>query len=135
MSTRDVATSPFRTWNDVEPHPFRPGIALHAIGGDQVLLCRVVYEPGTAVLRHAHDECEQVVAVVAGEVDVTVGDQTRTMRSGDVAVMSRGVEHELHSRTGCAFFEALAPVPLDHVPDFGRDIVLGPDGGSAHVQK
>jgi hypothetical protein len=31
--------------------------------------------------------------------------------------------------------EALAPVPLDHVPDRGLDLVLGPDGGSGHVER
>ena len=31
--------------------------------------------------------------------------------------------------------EALAPVPLDHVPDRQLDLVLGPDGGSGHVEK
>ena len=33
------------------------------------------------------------------------------------------------------FMEALAPVPLDHVPDTALDLVLGPDGGSQHVEK
>jgi hypothetical protein len=33
------------------------------------------------------------------------------------------------------FFEALAPVPLDHVPERARDLVLGPDGGATHVAK
>ena len=32
------------------------------------------------------------------------------------------------------FMEALAPVPLDHVPDKSLDLVLGPDGGSQHVE-
>jgi hypothetical protein len=31
--------------------------------------------------------------------------------------------------------EALAPVPLDHVPDRDLDLVLGPDSGSRHVEK
>ncbi len=31
--------------------------------------------------------------------------------------------------------EALAPVPLDHVPDKELDLVLGPDGGAQHVEK
>ncbi len=31
--------------------------------------------------------------------------------------------------------EALAPVPLDHVPDRALDLVLGPDGGATHVEK
>ena len=31
--------------------------------------------------------------------------------------------------------EALAPVPLDNVPDKELDLVLGPDGGSQHVAR
>jgi quercetin dioxygenase-like cupin family protein len=66
---------------------------------------------------------------------MTVGDETRTLKAGDVAVVNRGVEHELVSEVGVEFFEALAPVPVDHVPDRERDLVLGPDGGSQHVER
>jgi quercetin dioxygenase-like cupin family protein len=111
-----------------------PGVALHAIGGEQVLLCRVVYAPGKAVARHAHEHTEQVMAIVDGEVEVTIGDETKTLRAGDVCVMNRGVEHELRSPGGVTFFEALAPVPLDHVPDRKEDLVLGPEGGAGHVE-
>ena len=128
--------SPFRTWNGVEAYEiFPPNVRLHAIGGDQVLLCRVEYAPGTTVRRHAHEHTEQLMAIVAGEVELTVGDETRTLGPGDVAVVNRGVEHELRSDGGCTFFEALAPVPLDHVPDRERDLVLGPDGGAGHVER
>ncbi len=47
----------------------------------------------------------------------------------------QGVEHELiASDDGVTFFEALAPVPLDHVPDRERDLVLA-EGGAAHVAR
>ena len=49
--------------------------------------------------------------------------------------MNRGVEHELYSAEGVTFIEALSPVPLDHVPDRERDLVLGDLGGSLHVEK
>jgi quercetin dioxygenase-like cupin family protein len=127
-------TSPFRTWNGRDAWEFVDGVTLHAIGGEQVLLCRVVYEPGKSVQRHAHAESEQVMVVVEGEVEVTIGDETQTLRVGDTCVMNRGVEHELHSPGGVTFFEALAPVPLDHVPDRDRDLVLGPDAGAGHVE-
>ena len=32
------------------------------------------------------------------------------------------------------FFEALSPVPLDHVPDGERDLVLA-EGGATHVAR
>jgi quercetin dioxygenase-like cupin family protein len=129
-----MSESPFGTWNGRDLHPMYPGVALHSIGGDQVLLCRVTYEAGKSVPRHAHEDTEQVIAVVDGEVEVTVGDETRMLRPGDVCVMNRGVEHELHTTSGVTFFEALSPVPLDHVADRERDLVLGPDGGAGHVE-
>ena len=112
-----------------------PGVALHSIGGEQVLLCRVTYRAGQSVARHAHEHTEQVMAIVDGEIEVTIGDEAKTLRPGDVCVINRGVEHELHSTGGVTFFEALAPVPLDHVPDRELDLVLGPDGGSGHVDR
>jgi quercetin dioxygenase-like cupin family protein len=127
--------TPFRTWNGIEPKQQFDGVWLHAIGGDQVLLCRVRYEPGKRVELHSHPEAEQLIAITAGSVEVTSGGETRTMRAGDVAVFNSGVEHALvASDEGVEFFEALSPVPLDHVPDRERDLVLGPDGGSRHVE-
>jgi quercetin dioxygenase-like cupin family protein len=128
-------SSPFRTWNDVGEWHFADGIHLHAIGGEQVLLCRVTYSPGNFVPRHSHPEAEQAMVIIDGEVEVTIADETRHLGAGDVCVMNRGVEHELHSEGGVTFFEALSPVPLDHVPDAERDLVLGPDGGSRHVER
>lgn len=75
------------------------------------------------------------MVILEGDVTMTVGDETRTLGPGDVAVVNRGVEHELRSEGGLVFFEALAPVPLDHVPDRERDLVLGPDGGAGHVER
>jgi quercetin dioxygenase-like cupin family protein len=126
---------PFRTWNGVEAHEFVDGIRLHAIGGEQVLLCRVTYEPGKQIPLHRHEHTEQLMAIVEGSVDMAIEGEWRTLVPGDVVCVNRGLEHELYSRDGVTFFEALAPVPLDHVPDRERDLVLGPDGGSQHVPK
>ena len=127
--------SAFGSWNGVEAWPIHPGVGIHAIGGDQVLLCRATYEPGSHVKRHAHEATEQLMLIVAGSVEMTIGDETRLLRIGDVAVVNRGVEHELHSAEGVTFIEALSPVPLDHVPDRERDLSLGDMGGSLHVER
>jgi quercetin dioxygenase-like cupin family protein len=126
--------SGFGTWNGVPAFEFVDGVCLHAIGGDQVLLCRVQYEPGKQVKRHAHEHTEQLMAILEGSVTMTIGDETRELRPGDVVCVNRGIEHELHSETGVTFFEALSPVPLDHVPDRERDLVLA-EGGAAHVER
>jgi quercetin dioxygenase-like cupin family protein len=128
-------SSPFRSFNGIEPIEFHPGIHLKAIGGEQVLVCQATYEPGKRVPRHSHEHTEQVMVILDGEVTMTVEDETRTLRAGDTVVVNRGLEHELYSETGCTFIEALAPVPVDHVPDHDRDLVLGPDQGASHVER
>jgi quercetin dioxygenase-like cupin family protein len=125
----------FGTWNGVELHEFVPGVRIHAAGGEQVLLCRVNYDPGFGVATHAHEHTEQVMVVTEGELELTVAGETRTLGAGDWAVINRGVEHAVRTENGARFFEALSPVPLDHVPDRDRDLVLGPDRGSGHVER
>jgi quercetin dioxygenase-like cupin family protein len=128
-----LETSPFRTWNGRDSFEFVDGVRLHAIGGEQVLLCRVQYEPGKQVPWHAHEDTEQVMFILDGEVEMTVEDETKTLAAGDVVVVNRGLRHKLYSEGGVTFMEALAPVPLDHVPDKTADLVLGADGGAQHV--
>jgi quercetin dioxygenase-like cupin family protein len=130
-----VTGSPFGTWNGVELHEFVPGVNIHAVGGEQVLVCRVNYDPGFGVPTHRHEHTEQVMVVTEGELELTVAGETRRLGVGDWAVINRGIEHSVHTEGGAQFIEALAPVPLDHVPDRERDLVLGPDGGSGHVEK
>jgi quercetin dioxygenase-like cupin family protein len=130
-----VGASPFRTWNDVPASEFHPGVFLRAIGGEQVCLCKATYEPGKQVPPHAHEHTEQVMVILEGEVTMTIAGETKTLRQGDVVVVNRGIEHSLISEPGVTFLEALAPVPLDHIPDRERDLVLGPDGGAHHVEK
>ncbi len=125
--------SAFRTFNGLPGFEFKPGVKIYAGGGDQVLMCRVTYEPGFGVGLHAHEHTEQVMLILEGELTMTVAGETRELGPGDVAVVNRGVEHEIRSETGVTFIEALAPVPLDHVPDRERDLVLGDLGGTTHV--
>jgi quercetin dioxygenase-like cupin family protein len=135
MSTTSTGNSPFQHWDDRATGSLFPKTSLQSVGGEQILFCRVRYEPGADVPRHSHDETEQLMWVLDGELEMTVGDEQRTLHAGDVVVINRGVEHSLTSPTGCAFLEALSPVPRDHVADPGRDLVLGPDGGSRHVER
>lgn len=128
-------SSPFGSWNDVEPHPLFPGVGLRAVGGEQVMLCHVTYEPGTTVPLHAHETAEQVMWIVDGSLTMTVAGESKELAAGDLVVVNRGVEHELRSASGVTFVEALSPVLRDHVPDANRDLVLGAQGDSLHADR
>jgi len=127
--------SAFGTWNGVPLFEFTEGVNINAVGGEQVLVCRVNYNAGFGVGTHAHEHTEQVMIVSEGELELTVEGETRVLRPGDWAVIGKGVEHSVRTESGAQFWEALSPVPLDHVPDRDRDLVLGPDGGSRHVER
>jgi len=66
---------------------------------------------------------------------MTIGDASRQLGPGDACVINRGIEHELFSEAGVTFIEALAPVPLDHIGNRERDLVLGDLNGSLHVER
>ena len=127
--------NPFRSWNGRDSFEFVDGVRLHAIGGEQVLLCRVQYEPGKQVPWHAHEDTEQVMYILEGSIEMTIEEQTSRLGPGDVVVVNRGQHHKVYSEEGVTFMEALAPVPLDHVQDRDRDLVLGADGGAGHVER
>jgi quercetin dioxygenase-like cupin family protein len=130
-----VADSPFGTFRDREPYPIFDGVGLQAIAGDLVFLGHVTYAPGTTVARHSHEHTEQLMLILEGSVAMTIGNETRELGPGDVCVVNRRVEHELHSAIGVTFVEALGPVPLDHIADRERDLVLGDLAGSLHVER
>ena len=127
--------SAFQAWEGREELSLFPKVTLQSFGGDQVLLCRVRYEPGAEVPRHSHEDTEQLMWMLEGSLEMTVGDETRVISAGDVVAVNRGVEHSLRSEEGCTFLEALSPVPLDHVADRDRDLVLGADAGRLHVER
>jgi quercetin dioxygenase-like cupin family protein len=127
--------SGFHSFNDVEPWAIFPGVGLKGLAGDQVFLGHVTYAPGTRVERHSHEHTEQAMLVLDGSVEMTIGSETRELRAGDTCIVNRRVEHELNSPNGVTFIEALAPVPLDHIPDNERDLFVGDLEGSLHVER
>ena len=73
-----MSDSHFGTWNDVPLFEFRDGVNIHAVGGEQVLVCRVNYDPGFGVGTHSHEHTEQVMIVSEGELELTVEGETRS---------------------------------------------------------
>ena len=46
-----------------------------------------------------HAASEQVLYVVEGEIEAEIGDETATLRAGDVVVVPRGVAHRFSNRS------------------------------------
>jgi quercetin dioxygenase-like cupin family protein len=130
-----MSNSPFQSWDGRASLSLFPRVNLQSIAGEQILFCQVQYEAGAEVPTHSHAESEQVMWITGGSLQMTVGGETRKIGEGDCVVINRGVEHSLHTETGCTFLEAMSPVPRDHVADPARDRILGADGDSRYVER
>jgi quercetin dioxygenase-like cupin family protein len=54
-----------------------------------------VFDAGKSNVEHVHPNCEEVVYVIEGEVEHTLGDASTRLRQGDLIVVPRGVPHRL----------------------------------------
>ncbi len=127
--------SGFSTWNGVDSCEFVDGVRLHAIGGDQVLLCRVQYEPGKQVPRHAHEHTEQLMAVDRGQRDDDDRRRDARARAPATSCASTAASSTSCTPRAASRSSRRSPrVPLDHVPDRERDLVLA-EGGRTHVER
>ena len=73
-----------------------------------------VFDAGGSNVEHTHPNCEEIVYVLEGEVEHTLGDQSTMLRAGDLIVVPRDVPHRLINH-------GAAPVP-----DVHRVLVAGP---------
>jgi quercetin dioxygenase-like cupin family protein len=93
----------------IPPVEFVPGLRFQPTLGENTLANLVTFEPHTEAPMHAHIE-EQVVIVVDGEFEFTIDGVTRTMRSGDIAVIPPWVPHgAITGDSGCVEVDVFSP--------------------------
>jgi quercetin dioxygenase-like cupin family protein len=56
------------------------------------------FDAGKGNAEHMHPNCEEVVFVLEGEVEHTLGDQSAVLRAGDLIAVPRDVPHRLINR-------------------------------------
>jgi len=69
-----------------------PGIERSAVWLERVMLTFFRFEPGSIVPEHAHEN-EQITWVTEGEMEFTLGAQTRRLGPGDGVCIPAGVRH------------------------------------------
>jgi quercetin dioxygenase-like cupin family protein len=68
-------------------------ITRKVMSGKQGMLVWWRMKAGAHAAAHKHPH-EQIVYMISGQMDFRIGDEKRSMRAGDVAVIPGGVEHE-----------------------------------------
>ena len=77
---------------DCAQHNIFPGVDIHTLAGQQMMLSLVEFEPGAVVPRHSHPH-EQMGLLLEGELEFFVGDERYVARPGDMWRIPGGVEH------------------------------------------
>src|SRR5688572_10827283 len=103
----------------------------HETGGG-AFIWEIQSPPGTMVPTHIHKVEDELIYVVEGQLEATVGDETYPLTAGDLVKMPRGVPHAIRvTGTGPTktlwtvvpagkmedLFRALAALPVDRPPD------------------
>ena len=78
----------------VEPWGSLCWLASADLGNAQgVTVGRVTIEAGKSNPRHSHTSCEEVLYLLRGTLEHTVGEQVVTLEAGDTLVVGAGVAH------------------------------------------
>jgi len=86
-----------------------PGLEFRPVTTESVMTNFVNFEAGTHTPMHHHAE-QQIAIVLSGELIFTVGEETRTLRSGDCVVIPPHVPHGGDAGAeGCTVLDVFSP--------------------------
>ena len=66
--------------------------------GAETTIGLATFSAGKSNVQHIHPNCEEVVYVLDGQVEHTLGAQSTVLQAGDLIVVPRGVPHRLLNR-------------------------------------
>lgn len=98
--------------NDLkESHPI-PGFHGRFVHSDHITLAFWHIDANTPLPEHSHPH-EQIVHVIAGELDFTMNGITRRLNAGSVVIIPSNVTHSGKTFTDCEIVDAFYPVRED----------------------
>jgi quercetin dioxygenase-like cupin family protein len=75
-------------------HNLFPGVDIHTLAGQNIMLSFVEFAPHSTVEWHSHPH-EQMGLLVEGELEFFIGDEHQIARPGDMWRIPGGVRHKV----------------------------------------
>lgn len=102
--------------DDAGYHQISSGISRKTLTyGEMTLFSEFKLEAGNLLPRHAHAE-EQTGYLVAGELLLTIGDETFRVGPGDCWCIPGNVEHSAEILADSVAIEVFSPLRTDYLP-------------------
>ncbi|MGH2562301.1 MAG: cupin domain-containing protein [Thermomicrobiales bacterium] len=97
------------------------GLFMQAMTGGRMIVNWVTIEPNQVVPRHQHPH-EQAGVMLEGMLDLTIGDETRTLRPGDAYAIPPHLPHNAATGAeGCVVLDVFSPPREDYVAMIGSE--------------
>ena len=106
-------------WDDLPETEGLPNNFRAAVAGREMGVNRIRWVHPTVLPEHVHDDAEQSIMMLSGEIEFTIDGQQLTLRAGDVAFVPRGALHSGRSIAGEAvFIEVFAPARYENLTGY-----------------
>lgn len=103
----------FVSINNIPEKELVPGIYACLVHMEGVSVARVRIEKDAVLPEHAHVH-EQVTNLLSGQLEMTVGGQTKVCKAGDVVMIPSQVPHSAKALTECELIDVFQPVREDY---------------------
>jgi quercetin dioxygenase-like cupin family protein len=91
-----------------------PGLWRQVMSYSQgIMLVRHKMEPGWVGAAHSHPH-EQLIYVVSGAIQLTVGDRTHTLSAGDSFLVGGGIQHQARANRATEVLDVFEPYRSDY---------------------
>lgn len=91
-----------------------PGITMQSFSGGALMANWVTIAPEQAIPTHQHPH-EQIGVILEGGMELTIGDETRTLRPGDAYSVPPNLPHGGRAMDdGCVVLDVFTPVREDY---------------------
>lgn len=94
---------------DLEPKELIKGYHGRFVHSERMTVAHWDIKAGYEVPEHEHEN-EMVINVIEGQFEVTVGDETKVLGPGDVAIVPSHVRHKARAITDCKCVDVFSPV-------------------------
>jgi quercetin dioxygenase-like cupin family protein len=103
----------FLDLSDVRVREPVPGYSVRFVHSDRMTVAYWDIEAGAAMPEHSHEH-EQIVNLIEGDFELTVGDEMRTLTPGVIAIIPPDVPHSGRAVTTCRILDVFHPVREDY---------------------
>ena len=106
-------------WSEIPETENLPNNFRTAVAGKEMGINRIRWVHPTSLPNHTHEDAEQVIMMLEGEIKFTINGEELHLRPGSVTVVPRSAEHSGESISGEAvFLEVFALLRIENLHGF-----------------